>query len=173
MGVVDEFVRQERVQHDLDGRIWRRRIDQVGALNGHQLFVGDGVDRAQLTQRRKPHRRQPFRLGGCHVGAGGFDPQHLDIVAEQVAGAGLQRGVAAAVEDELWIAAEKPRGVDAKRQVALDARLGAVGDNRLGVTVDPRAFHGVSRVRISRRRSAGTTSRCGAACQCFRFRRLR
>ena len=33
VGVVDEFVRQKRMQHHLDGRIWRRRIDQIGAFD--------------------------------------------------------------------------------------------------------------------------------------------
>ena len=78
-----------------------------------------------------------------HVGAGGFDPQHFDVVAKQVARAGLQRGVAAAVEHKLWIAAEQPGRVDAERQVALDAKFGGECDNSLGVPVDPRAFHGV------------------------------
>ena len=72
MGVIDEFVRQERVQHDFDGRIWRRRIDQVGALDGDQLLVGDRVERAQLPQRRQPYRRQAIGLGRRHVGAGGL-----------------------------------------------------------------------------------------------------
>ena len=33
----------------------------------------------------KPHRRQAFRLDRRHVGAGGLDPQHLDLLAEEVA----------------------------------------------------------------------------------------
>ena len=89
MGVIDEFVRQKRVQHDLDRRVWRCRVDQVGALNGDQLFIGDRVERAQLAQRRKAHRRQPFRLGRRHVGSRRFHPQHLNIFAEQVARVGL------------------------------------------------------------------------------------
>ena len=144
MGVIDEFVRQERVQHDLDGRIRRCRIDQVGALDGDQVLVRDRVERAQLTQRCKAYCGQPFGFGRSHVGAGGLYPQHLDIVAEQVRRAGLQRGVAATVEDEFRIAAKKPGRVDPQRQVALDASLGGVRDNCLGVMVDPRAFHSVS-----------------------------
>ena len=49
VGVIDEFVRQEGVQHHLDGRIWRRWIDQVGALDADQFFVVDMVERAQLA----------------------------------------------------------------------------------------------------------------------------
>ena len=59
--MIDEFVRQERVQHHLDRRIGRGRIDQVGALDADQIFVVDGVERAQLAHRRQPHRDNPFR----------------------------------------------------------------------------------------------------------------
>ena len=59
MGVIDEFVRQEGVQHHLDRRIGRRRIDQVGALDGDHFLVADGVERAQLAQRLKPHGGKP------------------------------------------------------------------------------------------------------------------
>ena len=47
VGVIDEFVRQEGVQHDLDRRSWRPRIDQVGALDADKFVVGDGVEPAQ------------------------------------------------------------------------------------------------------------------------------
>ena len=40
MGVVDEFVRQERVQQGFDRRVGRRRIEQVGALKAHHVLVG-------------------------------------------------------------------------------------------------------------------------------------
>ncbi len=43
----DEFVRQEGVQHDLDRRSRRPRIDQVGALDADKFVVGDGVEPAQ------------------------------------------------------------------------------------------------------------------------------
>ena len=47
--MVDEFVRQERVQHDLDGRIWRRRIDQVGAFDRYKFLVRNCFDHAQAA----------------------------------------------------------------------------------------------------------------------------
>ena len=46
VGVIDEFVRQERVQHDLDGRIWRRRIDKIDALDRQEFVVADRLKRA-------------------------------------------------------------------------------------------------------------------------------
>ena len=142
VGVIDEFVRQERVQHDLDRRIGRRRIDQARALDADELVVANLAERAQLAQRRKPNRRQPGEIDHRHVGAGRLDAQNLDVVAEAVAHHFFQRGVAAAVQDELGVAAEQPRRVDTQRQVAIDARFRAFGDDGLGVTVDPAAFHG-------------------------------
>ena len=130
------------MQHDLDRRSWRRRIDQVGALDADKFVVGDGVEPAQPAQGVKPHRRQAFAFDRRHVGAGGFDPQHLDIFAEDIAHAGLERGVAAAMQHQLAVAAKKPRRVEAERQVAVDAGFRTVRDECLGVTVDPRALHG-------------------------------
>ena len=105
MGVIDEFVRQQRVQHDLDRRSWRRRIDQVGAFDADKLVVGDRIEAAQPAHGFKPHRRQAFGFDRRHVGAGGFDPQHLDIFAKEIAHAGLERGVAAAMQHQLGVAA--------------------------------------------------------------------
>ena len=149
MGVIDEFVRQERVQHDLDRRSWRRRIDQVGALDADKFVVGDGVEPAQPAQGVKPHRRQAFGFDRRHVGAGGFYPQHLDIFAEETAHAGLERGVAAAMQHQLGVAAKEPRRVDAERQVAVDAGFRTVRNECFGVTVNPSTFHGA--LDLSRR----------------------
>ena len=59
MGVIDEFVRQKRVQHHFDRRIGRGGVDQIGAFDGDEIFVGDSIERTQLAKRRKPHGRQP------------------------------------------------------------------------------------------------------------------
>ena len=40
MRVVDEFVRDERVQQRLDRGIGRGRVDQIGALQPHHVFIG-------------------------------------------------------------------------------------------------------------------------------------
>ena len=40
MGVVDEFVRDERVQQRLDGRVGSSGIDQIGALQPHHFLIG-------------------------------------------------------------------------------------------------------------------------------------
>ncbi len=69
MGVIDEFVRQECMQQRLDRRIWRHRIEQIGALDAHHVFVGHLIACQELMQRRKPHRRQAGGLDHRHVGA--------------------------------------------------------------------------------------------------------
>ena len=81
MGVVDEFVRDEGVQQRLDRRIGRRRVEQVGALQPHHVLVGELFARAQLQQRRKPHRRQARGLDRGHVPAGALDAEHVDLIA--------------------------------------------------------------------------------------------
>ena len=67
MGVIDEFVRQEGVQHDLDRRIGRRRIDQVDAFDADKLVVGDGVEAAQPAQgwQAAPPAGFPIRSPPC------------------------------------------------------------------------------------------------------------
>ena len=116
MGVVDELVRQERVQQRLDRRIGRHRIEQVGALDAHHVLVGHLVARQELMQRGEPHRRQAGRLDRGHVPARALDAEHVGLVAEKIGHAELDRGVAAAVQHERRIAAEQARRVDAQRQ---------------------------------------------------------
>ena len=122
MGVVDELVRQEGMQQRLDRRIGRHRIDQVRALDAHHVLVGERRARAQLAQRRRaaPPAGPPARSRAMS------QPEPLTHSTSTSSPSrsgmrGLHRGVAAAVQHELRIAAEQPRRVDAQRQVAADA----------------------------------------------------
>jgi hypothetical protein len=74
MCVIDECVRQKGMQHHLNGRIGRGRIDQIGAFDRQEVFIGDGFDGAQVAQWRKADRQQVPRFDRRHVGAGGLDP---------------------------------------------------------------------------------------------------
>ena len=141
VGVVDEFVRQERMQQDLDRRIRRRGLEQARALDAQELLVAQVRTRAQLAQTIEPHGGKPRRLNRRNVRARAFDAQHRDLLAEKVRHRGLQRGVAAAVQHELGVAADEARGVDAQRQIAADAVTGIAVDRRLRLAVDPAAFH--------------------------------
>ena len=162
MGVIDERVRHEGMQQQFQRRAGRHRIEQIGALHARHVLVGKFVAAAQLAQRRKPHRHHAGRLDGRHVGAGALDAQHLDLVACEVAHPRLHRGVAAAVQHELAIAAEQSRAVDAQRQLRRNAACGIAVDRRLGVTIDPAALHQASPCR--RPAGAWPTTRCAAAC---------
>ena len=42
--MIDEFMRQEGVQHHLDGRVGGRRINQVGALDADEFLVADRIE---------------------------------------------------------------------------------------------------------------------------------
>ena len=173
VGVVDEFVRQEGVQQDLDRRVRRRRIEQVLALDAHHLLVGERVAGAQLAQAIEPHRRQPGGLDRRHVGARALDAERLDLLAEEIGHRRLHRGVAAAVQHQLGIAAEKTRGVDAQCKVAADAVAGVAVDDRLRILVDPAAFHPSSMPFSGLtpcRARACSTSRSGAGDRCPRSR---
>ncbi len=145
VGVDRARLRQERVQHEFDRRIWRRRVDQVGAREGDQFGVGDCLARAQRAQRTKPHGGQPRQLNLGHVGAAGLHVKDFGLFAEHVVRFCLERGVAAAMQDELAVAAEKSCRVNQQRQVAADAGFSAARDQRVGVTLDPAALHGAMR----------------------------
>ena len=139
MGVIDEFVRNERVQQRLDRRIGRGRIDQIGALQPHHLFVGKIFARTKFYQRREPHRGQARGLDRAHVPAGALDAKNVDGVAVEIGDARLHRGVAAAVQHQARVLAEQTRGINPERQVAAEVFVSC--DRRVGVAIIPGALH--------------------------------
>ena len=141
MRVVDEFVRQKRVQQRLDRGVRRAGVEQIGALDAYHVLIGQRVALAQPAQRREADGGQPRRLDIGHIPAAALDAQHLGGLAEQVGHHGLDRGIAAAVQHEPRIAAEQPRGINAQCQVDCDAGFGIAGDDRLGVAIRPQAAH--------------------------------
>ena len=141
MGVIDVFVRQKGVQQGLDRRVGRVRVDQIGALHPHHVLVRQALAGAQLAQRREPHRREPGRLDRRHVPAAALDAQHLGRLAEQILDHGLDRGVAAAVQHQLRVLPQQPRGIDAQRQIAPDAIAGIARDQALGIRIRPQTAH--------------------------------
>ena len=92
---------------------------------------------ARLEQRAELHRRQALRLDDAHVPAAALDAEHVPLVADEVGGLRLDRGVAAAMQHQPGLAAQQPRRVDAQRQVAADAFLGIVGDQFFGFGIIP------------------------------------
>ena len=102
-------------------------IQQIDALEIDHVLVGQLVQLAQLAQRLQPHRRQAGRLDHAHVPARALDADHLHILAQLILDRGLDRGVAAAMQHQLRIAAQQPRGVGAHRQIRVDALGGVIG----------------------------------------------
>ena len=105
VGVIHEFMRQERVQQGLDRRVRRSGVDQQRPLDANHVRVGERLARPQLLERIEPHRRQARGLDACHVPAAALDAQHIDLLAQKVAHARFHGSVAAAVKDELGLAA--------------------------------------------------------------------
>ena len=106
MCMIDELLRQERVQERFDRRVGRLRIDQRGTLRAHHLCVEQGHTSA-TDAGLLPHRRHSRGLDVCHVPAGTLDAENIRIVADQILNPRLYRGVAAAVQDKRGIAAKQ------------------------------------------------------------------
>jgi len=94
-----------------------------------------------MSATHRAARREPGRLDLRHIPARAFDAEHVDLGAEQVAHARLHGCVAAAVQDELRVAAEQTGRIDAERNVAVDALRGVERNRGLGVTIVPGALH--------------------------------
>ncbi len=105
MGVVDEFVRQEGVQQRLDRRVGRLAVQKVAALDIDHVLVGERLQAEQAAERGEAHRGQAGRLDRAHVPAAAFYAQHLDRFAGDVGHPRLHRRVAAAMQDQLGLAA--------------------------------------------------------------------
>ena len=144
VGMIDKALRDEGVQQRLDRRIGRHRVEQVRALRLHHLLIRHGVALEQQTQLGEPHRRQPGGLDHRHVGARALDAEDIDLAPHQVRHAQLHRGVAAAVQHELRVAAEQARRVDPQREIPRHAARGVTRDQRLGLGLHEAALHACS-----------------------------
>ena len=94
------------------------RIDEEGAQHARHLGVGHRLVRAQA--RSSASSRTAGKPAGSiarHVPAGAFDVEHVDLGAGEVARVRLHRGVAAAVQHQLRLAPDQPRGIDAQRKL--------------------------------------------------------
>jgi hypothetical protein len=139
MGVVDEFVRDERVQQGLDRRVRSRRLDQIGALQPHHFLVGKRFSCTKFQQRCKPHRWQTRGLDRAHIPARAFDAENVNSIAVEIGDARLHRSVAATVQNQTRILTQQTRGIDPERQIAAEVCI--AGDRPIGVAIDPGALH--------------------------------
>ena len=141
MRMVDEFQRQERVQEGFHRRVGRARVEQVETLKIHHVFVAEPVESGEPAKRFEPHRGEAGRFDSGHVPAAALDAEHVRHIAQQVGHRRLDRGVAAAVQHEARIAAQKPRGVDPKRDILGDPVGRVSGDRGSGVARRIEALH--------------------------------
>ena len=141
--MVDEFVRQKGMQQRFHRRVWGTGIEQVDALEVHHVFIRQGIQRAQPFQRRQPHRGKAGGFDIAHVPARSLDAQDIDILAQLIADHRLDRCIAAAMQHQLRIGAQQPRGIDPQRHILIDAQ-GAITDNEiLRFPVGPAGLHGL------------------------------
>ena len=145
MGVVDVGVGQEGMQQGLHRRIGGSRIDQVLALGRHHRFITEAPQGAEGQQGLQAHGRMAGGLDRGQVPAGSLHTQHRDRFAQQSRGRGFDRGVAAAMEDQVGIGPEQPGRVGAQGQ-GFRHPLGPIGRHGLGGGgIRPAVEHGHGR----------------------------
>ena len=81
--VIDEAMRQERVQQRLDRRVGRAGVEEVGAQLVHHLLVRQRVEAAQPAEVPQVDGGKSGRLDGVEVPAAALDEERLDPVADQ------------------------------------------------------------------------------------------
>ena len=102
------------------------RLARSIATSSSSAMVSRARSRCSGTSRTAG---RPAGFDRRHVGAGSLDPQDLDLFAEKVAGVCLERSIAAAMQDQLAVAAEQPCRIEpqapdrARRRLWRNARL--------------------------------------------------
>jgi hypothetical protein len=142
MGMIDELGGQEGVKQRLDRR--RRSIgaEEMDALLVDHLLVGQAGEGPQPAEPLKAHSGQPFGRDTVEVPARAFDKNRLDRLAQQVGHGRFDRGIAAAVQHQIGIAADQPGGVDAEGEVF--AGRGVAFEKGAGRFVGPTGLHRLS-----------------------------
>jgi hypothetical protein len=126
VGVNDGGGSEKSVQQGLDRRAHAPRLLERVTEVAHHLLV---AHLAAVEERRDvvhAHAREVFALDRLEVGAAALDAEHRNLPATVIALAGLDRGVAAAPDDERGFGADQARRVDEKIEAVELARLGVV-----------------------------------------------
>ncbi len=121
MGVVDMPKRQVGVQDRFDRRVRRCRIKQQPALQHHHVVVAERREFDHGLKRSQPDGRQARRFDRAHVPAAALHAQNGNLGTVHLGKRGLDGGVAAAMQHQFGIRAQKPCRVGADRQVPVDA----------------------------------------------------
>jgi hypothetical protein len=112
-------------------------IEQIDALEVDHVLVGELFQPAQAAQFGKTHCRQARGLDMAHVPARALDADDFDFLAEKIARLRLHAGVAATVQHEFRIGAQKPRRVGTQGEIAIDALRRVTRNERFGIGIGP------------------------------------
>ena len=129
------------MQDRFDRRVGRRRIHQQPALLAHHLDVRQRLEAGERGEFLQSHRRQAGRLDRAHVPAAALDAKNLDLAAVRVPNDGLDRGIAAAMENQLRVAAEEAGRIDTGRQIGVQAGSDIAVDDGSKLRIRPTRFH--------------------------------
>jgi hypothetical protein len=146
--VIDEAMRQERVEERLDARVRRARVEQMGSELIDHLLVGHSRERAEPAEVGEIDRGMIARLDDIEARPRAFHPEARHPLAEEGLGLPLRRGVSAAVEHELPLAPDQARRVDTERERL--ARCAPSCDRFARPRLRPSALHRARAVAESR-----------------------
>src|SRR5690606_29594269 len=115
-------------------------VEQPGPLGVDHGLVAHALELAQGPEGREPNSREPGRLDVAEVPAAALDAQDLDGLARVVDQPGLDRSIAAPVQDQARIPADQARAVHAQGEVLVAAGgPGVAGEVLGGFDVGPAA----------------------------------
>jgi hypothetical protein len=128
------------MQEGFDGGRRRTGVEETDAELVHHLLVAQLVEPTEASQLREIDGRETGRLDAVQIPPAAFHEEGLDLLPDQGRDRALERRVAAAVHDEIRVATDQPRGVDAQRELLAPARREALDEFR-GLPVGPAALH--------------------------------
>ncbi len=118
VGVVDEFVREDRVQDCFDGGCWGIRTDGGRAeLIGH-FGVAEAFEPGKFPQPVHPHGREAAGLDRGEVPAAAFHVEQFDGFADGVCFPNFDRRVTTAVQHQRLVPTEQAGRVHPLCEVA-------------------------------------------------------
>src|SRR6185503_1141338 len=100
-------MRQDRMQYGLDRRRRRACAQHVRVELVDHARVGQRREIRELAHVTERNRREACRLYGFQIPAAAFDVEYVLVLAKEILFAELDRGVAAAMQHERFVAAEQ------------------------------------------------------------------
>jgi hypothetical protein len=111
VGVIDERVRNEPMNNGLDRGIVGRWVEARPQQLGHHVSVTEHFELGETSDRLALHSGEPLDAHRCQVEAAGFDEDATMVFAESIGRGGLDRRIAASVQDEGAVPSNEARAV--------------------------------------------------------------